>query len=55
MCRRLRRWLWVGIKRMRFAWVLGAGAWGHIRFFGNGGYWFRPYGGLLGAFPINPP
>jgi hypothetical protein len=24
------------------AWV-----WVYIRFFGNGGYWFRPYGGSL--------
>jgi hypothetical protein len=27
--------------------------WVNIRFFGNGGYWFRPYGGLLGKAPSN--
>ncbi len=25
----------------------------HIRFCGNGGLWFRPYGGLLGKAPSN--
>ncbi|HJR30877.1 MAG TPA: hypothetical protein VJ889_19365, partial [Pseudomonas sp.] len=25
----------------------------HIRFFGNGGLWFRLYGGLLGRAPSN--
>ncbi|CAI8999079.1 hypothetical protein EMIT0P171_80218 [Pseudomonas sp. IT-P171] len=27
----------------------------HIRFFGNGCYWFRLYGGLLGASPSDSP
>jgi hypothetical protein len=27
--------------------------WVYIRFFRNGWYWFRPYGGLLGRTPSN--
>jgi hypothetical protein len=27
--------------------------WVYIRFFGNGGYWFRPYGESLGRAPSN--
>jgi hypothetical protein len=34
---------------LRKAWRDG----GHIRFCGNGGYWFRPYGGSLGKAPSN--
>ncbi len=29
------------------------GGWGHIRFCGNGCYWFRPYGESLGKAPSN--
>jgi hypothetical protein len=31
-------------------WLLGGV---HIRFFGNGGFWFRPYGESLGEAPSN--
>ncbi|CAI8851933.1 hypothetical protein EMIT0P100_210100 [Pseudomonas sp. IT-P100] len=35
-------------------WVgLGLGLGVHIHCCGNGGYWFRPYGGLLGKAPSN--
>ena len=37
--------------------ILGSGDrdwdWVNIRFFGNGSYWFRPYGELLGKAPSN--
>ncbi|CAI8743709.1 hypothetical protein EMIT0P44_150050 [Pseudomonas sp. IT-P44] len=33
-----------------FGWSLVGG---HIRFFGDGGYWFRPYGESLGRAPSN--
>ncbi|EJM83406.1 hypothetical protein PMI33_04365, partial [Pseudomonas sp. GM67] len=38
------------------AWVLVVGwdwDWVNIRFFGEGGYWFRPYGESLGRAPSN--